>query len=119
MLAFVAVPAVDADPALPSMLTPVRLWLALARFRAIVVVPMCSDELARTVDGIVPVNSPAGRPVSPAPDPLNPVAVRMPVDGLNWYLVDDANTVARLPAVWFANSGYLVAFVVVSSVTVA
>ena len=53
-----------------------------------------------------------------APDPLNPVAVRMPVDGLNWYLVDDVNTVAKLPAVWFANNGYLVAFVVVSSVTV-
>lgn len=119
LFALVAVPAVVADPALPSMLTPVRLWLALLRFKAIDVVPINRLELPRTADGMVPDSCPAGRLVRFAPDPLNPVAVRMPVDGLYWYLVDDAKTVDRLPAVWFANSGYLVPFVVVSSVTVA
>lgn len=117
--AFVAFVALPAEPALPSIETPVRLWGALARFSAMVVVPMCNDELAKTVDGIVPVNSPAGKPVSPVPAPANPVAVKTPVDGLNWYLVDDEKTVVRLPEVWLANSGYLVALVVVSSVTVA
>ena len=119
LLALVAVPAVVADPALPSIETPVRLWLALARFSAMVVVPICSDELPSTVDGMVPVNSPAGKPVNPVPAPANPVAVKTPVNGLNWYLVDAANTVVRLPDVWLANSGYLVPLVVVSSVTVA
>lgn len=99
LLALVAVPAVVADPALPSIETPVRLCTALVRFRAIVVVPMCSDELPSTVDGMVPVNSPAGKPVRPVARPANPVAVKTPVDGLNWYLVDDANTVVRLPDV--------------------
>ncbi len=119
LVAFVAFVALAADPALPSIETPVRLWLALARFSAMVVVPICNDELPSTVDGMVPVNSPAGNPVKPVPAPANPVAVRMPVDGLNWYLVDAANTVVRLPDVWLANSGYLVPLVVVSSVTVA
>ena len=119
LVAFVAFVALAADPALPSIETPVRLWLALVRFRAMVVVPMSNDELPSTVDGKVPVNSPAGKPVRPVARPANPVAVKTPVDGLNWYLVDAANTVAKLPDVWLANSGYLVPLVVVSSVTVA
>lgn len=89
MFAFVAVPAVVADPALPSMLTPVRLWLALLRFRAMDVVPMYRLELPKTPDGMVPDSWPAGRLVRFAPDPLNPVAVIRPVDGLNCSLVDD------------------------------
>ena len=90
LFAFVAVVAVLADPALPSILTPVKVWLALARFKAIVVVPTCNDEFPKTVDGMVPVSSLAVNPVRFVPDPLNPVAVKVPVDGLNWYLVDDA-----------------------------
>ena len=119
LLALVAVVAVLALPALPSIETPVRLWLALVRFSAIDVVPINKLELPNTPDGIVPDSWPAGRLVKFAPDPANPVAVKMPVDGLNWYLVDAANTVVRLPDVWLANSGYLVPLVVVSSVTVA
>ena len=56
LLALVAVPAVVADPADPSMLTPVRLWLALLRFNAIEVVPINRLELPKTPDGIVPDN---------------------------------------------------------------
>lgn len=96
LTAFVAFVAL---PALPSIDTPVRLWLALARFSAIVVVPTCNDELPNTVDGIVPVNSPAGNPVRPVAFPANPVAVKMPVDGLYWYFVDDEKSVVRLPLV--------------------
>lgn len=54
LLALVAVVAVVADPALPSMLTPVRLWLALLRFKAMDVVPMNRLELPKTPDGMVP-----------------------------------------------------------------
>lgn len=82
LVALVAVVAVDADPALPSIFTPVRLWLALLRFKAIDVVPMYRLELPKTPDGIVPDNCPAGKLVKFAPDPLNPVAVKMPVEGL-------------------------------------
>lgn len=98
-VALVAVVAVLALPALPSMFVPVNEIDPLARFSATAVVPIYTVELPSTADGIVPDSWPAGRLVRFAPDPLNPVAVRMPVDGLNWYLVDDANTVARLPAV--------------------
>ena len=82
-VAFVAVPAVVADPADPSMFTPVRLWALLARLRAIEVVPMYRLELPKTPVGIVPDNCPAGRFVRLAPDPLNPVEVSKPVLGCN------------------------------------
>jgi uncharacterized membrane protein YeiH len=39
-VAFVAVPAVVADPAEPSMFTPVRDWALLERLSVIAVVPM-------------------------------------------------------------------------------
>lgn len=103
--AFVAFVAVLALPALPSIETPVNDWLALARFNAMAVVPMCSVELPNTVDGIVPVSSPAGKPVKPAPDPPKLVAVKRPVDGLNCSLVLLTYSVVRLPAVALANSG--------------
>ena len=96
LTAFVAFVAL---PALPSIDTPVRLWLALARFSAIDVVPTNKLELPKTPDGIVPDNCPAGKLVRLAPDPLNPVAVKMPVDGLYWYFVDDEKSVVKLPLV--------------------
>ena len=99
LAAFVAFVALPADPALPSILTPVKLWLALARFKAICVVPMYRLELPSTPVGMVPDSCPAGRLVRLAPDPLNPVAVSVPVDGLNCSLVDDVYSVVRLPAV--------------------
>lgn len=118
-VALVAVVAVVADPADPSMLVPVSVWLALARFRAIAVVPIYSVELPKTPLGIVPVRFPAVRLVRAEPEPEKPVAVRTPVDGLNWYFVELVYSVVRLPVVTAANRGYRVALVVVSSVTVA
>ena len=53
-VAFVAVPAVVADPAEPSMFTPVKDWALLERLRAIEVVPMYRLELPNTPLGIVP-----------------------------------------------------------------
>ena len=82
-VAFVAVPAVVALPALPSMFTPVNDWALLARFNKIEVVPMKRLELPKTAEGIVPESWPAGRLVRFAPEPLNPVAVKSPVEGLN------------------------------------
>jgi hypothetical protein len=46
-------------------------------------------------------------------------ALKAPVLGLNCNFVDDTNSVVKLPDVTSANKIYLVAFVVVSSVTVA
>lgn len=99
LVAFVAVVAVLADPADPSMLTPVRLWLALARFKAICVVPIYRLELPNTALGIVPDSCPAGRLVRLAPDPLKTVAVKVPVLGLYWSFVELVNSVLRLPVV--------------------
>ena len=75
--------------------------------------------LPKTLDGIVPLSCPAGKFVRLAPEPLNMVDVSVPVDGLNCRFVELTYSVVRLPVVTFANSGYRVAFVVVSSVTVA
>jgi hypothetical protein len=55
-VAFVAVPAVVADPAEPSIFTPVRDWALLARFKAIEVVPIYRFEFPNTPLGIVPDN---------------------------------------------------------------
>ena len=49
-----AVVAVVADPADPSMFTPVNDWALLDRFKAIAVVPMYRLELPNTPLGIVP-----------------------------------------------------------------
>jgi hypothetical protein len=81
-VAFVAVPAVVADPAEPSMFTPVRDCALLDRFRAMEVVPMKRLELPNTPLGIVPDSCPAGRLVKLAPEPLKPVAVSNPELGL-------------------------------------
>jgi uncharacterized membrane protein YeiH len=55
-VAFVAVPAVVADPAEPSMFTPVKDCALLDRFSAIAVVPTYKVELPNTPLGIVPDN---------------------------------------------------------------
>ena len=82
-VAFVAVVAVVADPADPSIFVPVKVWLALALLRAIAVVPIYRVELPNTPLGIVPDKLPAVRLVKAAPEPLNAVAVKVPVEGLN------------------------------------
>jgi len=53
----------------------------------------------------VPVKFPAVRLVRLAPEPLNPVAVKMPVEGLYWSLVELVYSVDRFPLVWLANKG--------------
>jgi hypothetical protein len=55
-VAFVAVPAVVADPAEPSMFTPVKDCALLDRFSAIAVVPTYRLEFPKTPLGIVPDN---------------------------------------------------------------
>jgi hypothetical protein len=50
-------------------------------------------------------NAELGMLVRLAPEPLNPVAVKSPVDGLNWYLVELTYSVVKLPAVAAANRG--------------
>jgi hypothetical protein len=49
--------------------------------------------------------APLGMLVRLAPEPLNPVAVKRPVEGLNWYLVELTYSVVKLPAVAAANRG--------------
>lgn len=56
-------------------------------------------ELPNTAEGIVPDSWPAGRLVRLAPDPLNAVAVNVPVEGLYFSLVDDVYSVVKLPLV--------------------
>lgn len=62
----------------------------------IVVEPMVTLELT---------NAPLGMLVRLAPEPLNPVAVKRPVEGLNWYFVELTYSVVKLPAVAAANKG--------------
>ena len=47
----------------------------------------------------MPDSWPAGTLVRLAPEPLNTVANNVPVDGLNWNLVDDTYCVVRFPVV--------------------
>ena len=49
--------------------------------------------------------APLGMLVRLAPEPLNPVAVKTPVEGLNWYFVELVYSVVRLPDVAAANNG--------------
>jgi hypothetical protein len=87
-VAFVAVVAVVAEFAEPLMFTAKEVIDPLAAFKATAVVPIYSVELPKTALGIVPVKFPAVRLVRFAPDPLNPVAVKTPLKGLYWYLVE-------------------------------
>ena len=51
------------------------------------------------------VRAELGIEVRPAPDPLNCVAVKTPVEGLNWYLVELVYSVEIEPVVTVENSG--------------
>ena len=64
--------------------------------KATAVEPMVTLELTKAAFGML---------VRFAPEPLNPVAVKMPVNGLNWYLVELTYSVVKLPAVAAANKG--------------
>ena len=116
-VAFVAVVAVVAELALPVkaptnvvLVTDVNPTMVVALDpKLIAVEPTVMLELTKAELGI---------DVKPAPDPLNPVAVNIPVLGLNCSLVLEVYSFVIVPDVWLANNGYRVPFVVVSSVTV-
>ena len=103
-VAFVAVVALVAVEALPlkeptkvvdvTELKPAKV-VAVAP-KLIEVEPTVTLELTKAEFGML---------VRLAPEPLNPVAVKTPVDGLNWYLVELVYSVVRLPAVADANNG--------------
>ena len=103
-VAFVAVVAVVAVEALPVK-APTKVVdvtevkpanVVTVAPKATAVEPMVTLELTRAELGML---------VKLAPEPLNPVAVRMPVEGLNWYLVELTYSVVKLPAVAAANNG--------------
>jgi len=98
---FVAVVAVDALPVKSPTkvvdVTEVRPVKVVADApNAIVVEPTVMLELTK---------APLGMLVRLAPEPLNPVAVKRPVEGLNWYFVELTYSVVKLPAVALANKG--------------
>ena len=53
----------------------------------------------------MPDKLPADKLVRLAPEPLNPVAVKMPVDGINCSFVLLTYSVVRFPVVTFAING--------------
>jgi hypothetical protein len=103
-VAFVAVVAVVAELALPVN-APTNV-VDVTETRPANVVTVAPNATA--VEPIVTLeltNAELGMLVRLAPDPLNPVAVKSPVEGLNWYLVELTYSVVRLPAVAAANRG--------------
>ena len=60
-------------------------------------------ELPNTALGIVPLKFPAVRLVKFAPEPLNPVAVKTPVDGTYFRFVALTDSVVKFPAWALAN----------------
>jgi len=104
LVALVAVVADVAVLALPVK-APTKV-VEVTEVSPAMVVAVPPKEIA--VDPIVTLeltNAPLGMLVRLAPDPLNPVAVKTPVDGLNWYLVDATYSVANVPDVDAANKG--------------
>lgn len=103
-VALVAVVAVVAVVALPDKApTKVVEVTEVNPAKVVTVAPK-----ATVVDPIVTLeltNALLGMLVRLAPEPLNPVAVKIPVDGLNWYLVEETYSVAKLPADAEANNG--------------
>jgi len=87
-VALVAVVAVVALAAEPLILTAKEVIDPLAAFNRTAVVPIYNEELPKTLLGIVPDRFAAVRLVRLDPDPLNPVADKTPVEGLNWYFVE-------------------------------
>jgi hypothetical protein len=100
-----ALVALVADAAEPSMLViPVRDIAPELRFKATDVVPMNTEELPSTPEGMVPDRLPAVRDVREAPEPANPVAVNIPVEGTNESLVL-VSFAAPLPEVAVVHTG--------------
>lgn len=104
LVAFVAVVALVAVEALPVKaptkvvdVTEVRpANVVTVAPKATEVEPIVTLELTKAAFGML---------VNEAPDPLNPVAVKTPVEGLNWYLVELVNSVVIVPLVASENKG--------------
>ena len=103
-VAFVAVVAVVAEVALPDK-APTKVVDVTELKPAIVVAEPPKLIAVEPTVMLEFVNAELGIEVNPAPEPLNPVAVRTPVEGLNWYLVDATYSVVKLPLVAAANRG--------------
>jgi hypothetical protein len=80
--------------ALPSILTPVRVWEAEARLSAIEVVPTLRLELPSTPVGIVPERLPAVSEVKLAPDTAPKEPDHVPVVIVPTVVKDDVTTPA-------------------------
>jgi hypothetical protein len=104
LIAFVAVVALVAVDALPVKAPTKVVDVTEARPANVVTVA----PNATAVDPIVTLEftKPAfGMLVKAAPDPLNPVAVKTPVEGLYWYLVELVYSVVIVPLVALENKG--------------
>jgi len=101
LVAFVAVVAVLALP----VKAPTKVVEVTEVSPAMVVTVPPKETLVEPIVMLELTNAPFGMLVRLAPEPLNPVAVNKPVEGLNWYLVDDTYSVAKLPDVAAANNG--------------
>jgi hypothetical protein len=104
LVAFVAVVALVALVALPFK-EPVKLVDVTLLNPAIVVAVAPNAILVEPIVRLELVKAPFGIFVRFAPDPLNPVAVKSPVDGLNWYLVELEYCVDVVPLVTLENRG--------------
>jgi len=104
LVAFVAVVALVAVEALPVK-SPTKV-VEVTEVRPANVVTVAPK--ATEVEPIVTLeftNAAFGMLVNEAPEPLNPVAVKTPVDGLYWYFVELVNSVDIVPLVASANNG--------------
>ena len=103
-VAFVAVVAVVALVAFPDK-APTKVVEVTETSPAKVVTVAPNATAVEPIVTLELTNPPLGMLVRLAPDPLNPVAVKSPVDGLNWYLVEETYSVANVPEVEAANNG--------------
>ena len=103
-VAFVAVVAVVAVLALPVK-APTKVVDVTELKPAIVVAEPPKLIAVEPTVMLEFVSAEFGIEVKAAPEPLKPVAVKTPVEGLNWYLVDATYSVVKLPLVAAANSG--------------
>jgi len=103
-VALVAVVAVVAELALPVK-APTKV-VDVTEVRPANVVTVAPSATA--VEPIVTLelfSAEFGIEVKAAPEPENPVAVKTPVDGLNWYFVELTYSVLTVPLVAAANNG--------------
>ena len=62
---------------------PERVTVPVLTVRGVVRVALVTEVAVVAVAALPPIESPEAVPVKPEPDPANPVAVKMPVEGTN------------------------------------